>query len=371
MAKPKVAEFFAGSGLVRKSFEREGFRVVFANDIDVTKFKIYSANFGATEFVHRSIEHISGDEIPSVEIATASFPCTDLSLAGARSGLRGRESRLLWEFTRVLSEMEDRRPPFLMIENVPGFLTSHGGRDLSSAIKTLNDLEYSCDLLILDARWFVPQSRPRLFVIGSRLPVEGITDPEAGKLRPQKIIDFINAHPQLKFHFFELPEPETANVCFASAVQRFHPKNRIWWDQSRLDAFLTSLSTIQSKRLKSLCASNHLTWSTAFRRTRNGTPVWEIRSDGIGGCLRTSRGGSSRQAVVEAGRNRVRVRWMTATEYARLQGADDFSFGTLTESQAKFALGDAVCVPAVQWLAREYLMPLVRSERDLVIADVC
>ena len=85
--------------------------------------------------------------------------------------------------------------------------------------------------------------------------------------------------------------------------------------------------------------------------------MWEIRTDAISGCLRTSRGGSSRQAVVGAGNGQVRVRWMTAREYALLQGAPNLQWGDASEAQAKFALGDAVCVPAVAWLAEHYLVP--------------
>jgi len=84
---PRVAEFFAGIGLVRMALEREGCRVVFANDISVAKQQLYAANFGSTEYLQADIRTIRGRDVPDVEIATASFPCTDLSLAGARAGL--------------------------------------------------------------------------------------------------------------------------------------------------------------------------------------------------------------------------------------------------------------------------------------------
>ena len=65
---------------------------------------------------------------------------------------------------------------------------------------------------------------------------------------------------------------------------------------------------------------------------------------------------------MEGGNGDLRVRWMTALEYARLQGAPAFRWGAMPETQARFALGDAVCVPAVAWLARNYLLPLVAGE---------
>jgi DNA (cytosine-5)-methyltransferase 1 len=110
-----------------------------------------------------------------------------------------------------------------------------------------------------------------------------------------------------------------------------------------------------------------LGWATAYRRTRRGVAVWEIRADKLSGCLRTTAGGSSKQAIVEAGKGSLRIRWMTALEYARLQGIPDLNFGGASESQVRFALGDAVCVPAVEWLGRHLVLPLVRA-RQVVYA---
>jgi DNA (cytosine-5)-methyltransferase 1 len=108
-------------------------------------------------------------------------------------------------------------------------------------------------------------------------------------------------------------------------------------------------------------------FATAYRRTRHGSATWEIRPDNISGCLRTNGGGSSKQALVEAGNGNVRVRWMTAREYARLQGAPFFRFDSATESQAKFAFGDGVCVPAVAWLARHCLVPQSNRLANLIV----
>jgi DNA (cytosine-5)-methyltransferase 1 len=99
--------------------------------------------------------------------------------------------------------------------------------------------------------------------------------------------------------------------------------------------------------------------------------VWEVRRDSIAGCLRTARGGSSKQALVEAGGGRLGVRWMTGREYARLQGVgDDFDFAGLSRNQVMFGFGDAVCVPVVAWIAREYLVPVLAGQPKVLTA-VC
>ncbi len=365
--KPRVAEFFAGIGLVRMGLEEAGFEVVFANDVDAKKRDMYALNFGGAEFALADIRSIRGSDVPDVDLATASFPCTDLSLAGARAGLRGKESGLVGEFLRVLREMGERRPAAVMIENVPAFGSSNGGTDLRDTLADLNELGYACDAALLDARRFVPQSRPRLFLIGAlEPPGESMAPPAGPTLRPAWLPRVVGAEGSLRMFSLPVPAPpEEAAMSLDDVVDELPPEHTAWWGRERLGAFIASLSPINAARAAALQGSARLAHATAYRRTRGGRSVWEIRGDRISGCLRTTRGGSSKQAVVEGGGGGLRVRWMTAREYARLQGAPDFDLGSATEAQASFAMGDAVCVPVVRWLAEHYLRPL------LVAVDGC
>lgn len=364
---PRVAEFFAGIGLVRKGLEPEGFEVVFANDIDPTKFKMYGANFDAQHFLLGDVTDpsvVHGDMIPDIEVATASFPCTDLSLAGNRAGLLGEHSGTFWSFTRILGEMRERRPLVLLLENVPSLATSAGGEDLAAVIAGLNHLGYLCDLLVIDARHFVPQSRPRLFIIGSQDPLSHPGTFQPSIVRPAWVDRFVKRHPELRFQALHID----ADLSFGESgglfdvVERLAPDHTRWWEATRAERFRHSLSPIQTARLDGMMQGRELRWASAYRRTRQGKATWEIRADQISGCLRTARGGSSKQALVEAGRGEFRVRWMTPREYARLQGADEFVLDGVSENQALFGLGDAVCVPAISWLARTYLRPLVEGQ---------
>lgn len=336
----KAAEFFAGIGLVRRALEQTGVEVVWANDVEPIKRRVYVENFGAGDFVLDDVRGVRGADLPDIDLATASFPCTDLSLAGNRKGIRAGESSMFWEFARVLDEMGERRPAVVMLENVPGFATSHGGRDLHEAIQELNRLGYSCDVQTVDARTFVPQSRLRMFVIGAQA---GVTD-----------------EGDLRLHHWPLALPAPTTATLADVVERLPVTDRRWWDAERTARFTASLSDRQQERLAGLRRGD-MTWRTAYRRTRHGVATWEIRADPVAGCLRTARGGSSKQAVVEAGRGRARVRWMTAVECAALQGAAGHKTTSVSENQAMFGFGDAVCVPVVAWLAREYLVPLLRA----------
>jgi len=362
-AKPKAlraAEFFAGIGLVRRALESADFKVVFANDIEPDKHALYAANFDASHFVLGDVRLVKGAAVPDVDLATASFPCTDLSLAGNRAGLDGEASGMFWEFARVLSEMGKRRPNVVLLENVVGFASSRAGADMTAAVSRLNELGYACDVFVIDARRFVPQSRPRMFIVGSRLPVHG--DDWTSELRPVWVQAFAEAHPSLKLHALPMKVPPASEQTIADTVQRLPPLDERWWDAARQARFIDSLSEIQGARLRRLQDGPSLTWATAYRRTRNGKATWEIRADALSGCLRTARGGSSKQAVVEAGRGTIRVRWMTPREYARLQGAADFIIDGVSDNAALFGFGDAVCVPVVAWIAKMYLRPLLEGK---------
>ncbi len=357
--RPRVAEFFAGIGLVRKGLEAERFDVTFANDIDANKQTVYEANYNSEEFVLSDIRNLSGQDVPNVEVAVASFPCTDLSVAGARVGLEGKYSGLVFEFLRIVEEMSIRKPRIVVLENVLGFATSKGGDDLRTTILSLNSLGYVCDIIVLDAARFVPQSRPRMFIVGW---LESYQGPElffSSDVRPSWIVRFREQNRDLLLRALKLPPLPYCSATLSDIVDKLDEDDFNWWSRERLEKFVESLSPMQSARLGKMKSSCVKSWATAYRRTRHGKAVWEIRRDEISGCLRTGKGGSSRQALVEAGKGEVRVRWMTAREYCRLQGAPDIDLAGITENQGRFALGDAVCVPAVSWLARNALAPLL------------
>ena len=354
----RAAEFFAGIGLVRCGLEQAGIGVVWANDIEPTKQAVYAANFDASDYLLGDIRGVNGQSVPDIDIATAGFPCVDLSLAGHRRGLEGEHSGLFFEFTRVLREMGLRAPPVVMIENVPSFVSSRSGADLRAAVLELNSLGYVCDLLVVDARRFTPQSRPRLFVIGTTRRLAPAGAGKRGGLRPGPVAAFWEANRDLRLQELPLPPLPPRDARLSDVVERLEPGDHRWWGSDRRARFLGSVSPEHRRRLGLLREQPVTRWRTAYRRTRRGAAVWEIRADGIAGCLRTARGGSSRQAVVEAGSDGARVRWMTPREYARLQGApENFDFSAVTEVQALTGFGDAVCVPVIGWLAEHALRP--------------
>ena len=130
-------EFFAGIGLVRDGLSRSGWTCVFANDIDPKKQELYEGHFGDSDHFHlgdvwETQEIVS--RIPgSPFLATASFPCIDLSLAGHWRGFDGDHSSSFFGFTNALAQLGARRPMMILLENVTGFITSHEGKDFAAA----------------------------------------------------------------------------------------------------------------------------------------------------------------------------------------------------------------------------------------------
>ena len=235
---------------------------------------------------------------------------------------------------------------------------------MKDALVGLNELGYSVDIFMVDAAWFVPQSRRRLFIIAQIEGPQCEGNPTAktkigeSQFRTKKIMDFINSHGQIRWCFRELPKVDAAPVNLEQLLEDLPEEASEWWDSARTQYLLNQVIPRQREMLDSIIAGPDWTYRTAFRRTRKEGSVAEIRSDGIAGCLRTPRGGSARQILVKAGKGKLFARLLTPRECARLMGADDYCV-KVSASQAFMGFGDAVCVPVIEWIALHRLNPLV------------
>lgn len=349
-------EFFAGIGLARAGLELAGIRTLWANDYDINKKAMYEGQWGGNELVLADVHSLCGDDLPTADVAWSSSPCTDLSLAGKRAGLRGgRESSAFFGFTRLIAEMGERKPKVIVLENVIGLASSHNREDLRAAAKEFNSLGYSVDAITLDARRFIPQSRPRLFLIGSQFPVDGGEQDTC--LRPDWLA-WLHKDAEVRTFMMPLPKvPELLSEGLIREIEQMPDKDPRWWNAERVKQFVDSMAPVQRERLEHFIDLPRITARTAYRRTRNGIPVWEMRAEDISGCLRTARGGSSKQAVVIMGCGCLKIRWMTGLEYARLMGAGWYSLDNMRDSQVHYGFGDAVAVPVVGWIAKHMILP--------------
>lgn len=372
MAARLFAEFFAGIGLVRAGLEPGGWHCAYANDVDSKKKQMYEGHFGPSPEYHLGDVWDCGEVIrrlpTGIELATASFPCVDLSIAGHWQGLDGKHSSTFFAFLDVLKAMGNSRPAVVLIENVVGFVKSRGGKDFARACSSIAELGYWLDAFVLDAKWFVPQSRPRIFIVairnhlrthplfaGSEGLFGGQLSSGAHPLRPAQLTELCDRI-DLKTGWVQaaLPNPPHRETFLGDVLDAGGELE--WWSESDVNHHLELMQAPSRDRLRKLMPLPTVRLGTAFRRTRLGKPRTEVRFD-LAGCLRTPKGGSARQIVVRAGKGQIEFRWMTAREYARLQGIPSFQFN-VPEQQAMYGFGDAVCVPAIQWIDRWYLSPL-------------
>lgn len=362
-SKWTALEFFAGIGLARAGMEQAGIKTVWANDYDVNKKAMYEGHWKSGDFLLADIHSLTSEELPTADVAWASSPCTDLSLAGKRVGLRGgRESSAFFGFTDLIAGMRERQPKVIVLENVIGLASSHDREDLRAAVKEFNTLGYSVDAITLDARRFVPQSRPRLFIIGVKNPVNGGEQDTC--LRPDWI-SWLHKDPELNTFMMPLPKaPDLLSNGFTDEIETIPDNDARWWSAEKVVLFRESMATVQRERLEQFVNLTGITARTAYRRTRNGIPVWEMRPEDISGCLRTPRGGSSKQAVVMMGNGLLKIRWMTGLEYARLMGAGWYTLDNLRDSNVQYGFGDAVVVPVVGWVAKNMIIPHLKASAN-------
>jgi DNA (cytosine-5)-methyltransferase 1 len=361
------ADYFAGIGLVRLGLEKAGWHIVFSNDWASDKFDMYAAHFGDAKqhYVVKDIFSLDPDPIPSTLLATASFPCIDLSLAGNLSGIHGKHSSAFWGFTSILDK-QAKKPRLILLENVAGWLTSNRGQDFRITIQELNRLGYGCDVFSVDASHFLPQSRPRIFVLGMQWTASSpdilTFSSRSLSLRTPAIETAVLSNLDLNWNFLDIPAlPQKVEPDLNPIIEELPDDDARWWSDDEVERHLAMMTPINLSYLQTLKNLPHYTYCTMYRRVRQGQQRAELRKDGFAGCLRTAKGGSSRQMLVRSGYQSIRMRVMTPREYARLQGVpDDYPIPSQV-NQALTGFGDAVCVPVITWIAINVLNPLVKS----------
>jgi DNA (cytosine-5)-methyltransferase 1 len=369
----KFYEFFAGGGMARAGLG-PSWTCLFANDFDHKKARAYKANWGdGGELKVRDVKTVQLDDLPGhADLAWGSFPCQDLSLAGGGAGLKGERSGTFYPFWDVMKGLirDGRAPKIIAIENVCGTLTSHGGRDFEAICRTFVDAGYRYGALVIDAALFVPQSRPRLFVIGVRNDVAiapalvGSAPTDLFHTRGLRTaFDGLSAQARDAWVWWKIPAPPIRNATFADMIEE-EPTGVVWHTPAETLRLLSLMSPINRAKVEAAKQAGRRMVGGVYKRTRrneNGAKAQraEIRFDDVLGCLRTPAGGSSRQVVVVVDGERVRSRLISPRETARLMGLDDGYELPKNYNEAYHLTGDGVVVPVVRHLAGNLFEPLI------------
>ena len=370
---PDFYEFFAGGGMVRAGLGA-GWRCLFANDFDARKGLAYQANWGTGgELRVGDVRAVTADTLPGrPDLVWGSFPCQDLSLAGNGAGLGGERSGTFYPFWDIIRDLiaGGRAPALVAVENVCGALTSHGGQDFEAICRTFAEAGYRHGALVINAELFVPQSRPRLFVVGVRDDV----DIPPGLLSPGPIAPFhtravakaaaaLPAEVAARLLWWNLPTPERRVTTFADLIEP-DPDSVDWHTQTETKRLLDLMTPLHLAKVEAARRAGRRMVGGVYRRTRQDEAGGkaqraEVRFDDVAGCLRTPSGGSSRQTILVVEGYRVRSRLISTRETARLMGLDDAYILPRNYNEAYHLTGDGVAVPVVRHLARHLFEPLI------------
>lgn len=347
-------------------------RCSFANDICARKASAYRAYFGPTpELFIGDVASLRTSELPGrPDLVWASFPCQDLSLAGAGAGLEGKRSgtfRPFWRLVRGLVA-EQRAPKIVVLENVVGTLTSHSGKDFASLVESFAASGYRVGAMIINAVLLLPQSRPRLFLVGFRGAAVPNGLSAAAPCQPWHPLPVARAYENLPHHlarnwvWWRLPVPHHRVPKLHTLIEG-EPTGTKWHSKTETERLLRLMSSQHRKKVQDALRSGGRHVGTIYKRTRpnqNGIKVQraEVRFDGISGCLRTPVGGSSRQTLIFVDKSGIRTRLLSPREAARLMGVPDDYPLPPNYNEAYHLFGDGVAVPVVRWLDEYLLSPL-------------
>ena len=371
----RFLEFFAGGGMVRAALQPAGWTCVFANDFDFKKGTTYRLNWGSEdgceELAIEDIRKVQADALPDAELAWASFPCQDLSLAGGGAGLKGERSGTFYPFWSIIKELvaARRAPKIVALENVTGTLTSHGGSDFAAICASFADAGYQYGALVIDAALFVPHSRPRLFVVGVRSDVEidpALTSPEPIDLFHtrglQRAAMQLKGKAKAQWIWWNLPAPPRRTKSFSDLIEE-NPSSVEWFTKAETDDLLAMMSPVNKAKVAAARMAGRKMVGAVYKRTRHEDggkfQRAEVRFDDIAGCLRTPGGGSSRQVILVIDGNRIRSRLISSRETARLMGLPDSYHLPERYNEAYHLTGDGVAVPVVRFLAKQLFAKVV------------
>lgn len=366
-------EFFAGGGMVRMGLGPR-WSCLFANDFDLKKARVYRRNWGDDVLDTRDVREVQVSDLPGyADLAWGSFPCQDLSLAGSGAGLDGHRSGTFWPFLSLMEALidEGRAPKIIALENVCGTLTSNGGRDFGAICSAFRRADYRYGAVVMDAARFLPQSRPRLFVLALRDDLDlapGMSDAVSSPVWYTKALQ--NAYEKLDDHlrthwiWWPIPEPQIRKGQLEHLIED-NPASVNWHTSKETQRLLSMMSDVNLSKIEKAKRAGRRTVGTLYKRTRldqqgQKTQRAEVRFDGIAGCLRTPAGGSSRQLVIVVEGDNVRTRLISSRETARLMGLPDDYELPENYNEAYHLTGDGVVVPAVRHLAEHVFEPIMR-----------
>lgn len=300
-------DLFAGIGGFRLGMERAGHQCVGSCEWDKYARETYKTNFGSYP-EYNDAKDLHPQSLPQFDVLCAGFPCQAFSIAGKRMGFEDTRGTVFFEIARIAKE---KRPPYLFLENVRGLLNHDKGRTFDTIISTLDEMGYDAEWQVLNSKYFVPQNRERVFIIGHLrgkrtrqvFPL-GDFDKETDKQKPKEIVGIVNDKGNLR--------GVENSTCIDSN----------YWKGCDNHAQRTMVYMSNTN-------------ANMKQREQERTETWTL--------------GTSTDFGIREG---MRIRKLTPKECERLQGfPDDWTVGSDTQRYKQ--CGNAVTVNVVEYIAKE------------------
>ena len=296
----KFFDLFAGIGGFHLGLRLE---CVGAAEIDRHASTVYARHFPDVKN-WGDITKVDPADLPDFELLTAGFPCQAFSIAGRRKGFEDTRGTLFFEIARIARE---KRPRLLLLENVKGLLSHDEGNTFSTILKTLDELGYDAVWQCVNSKYFVPQNRDRVFIVG---------------------------------HLRGTPAPQVFP----------------YFDSSKDDNGVRQETQGKGNRVQiahTICTNYHKGGSTRTMIYHHRDPFQQNRildPRGISSCINTGSGGRIMPQIL----HKTQYRRLTPLECERLQGYPDFwtAVDGLSDTQRYRCIGNSVTVPVINWIGK-------------------
>jgi len=361
----KFVSLFSGIGGFDLAFERAGMECVSVCEIDKNAQAILRRHFPKAELFDdvRKVG-IATHGRKSIDVICGGFPCQDLSVAGKRAGLAGERSGLWFEFARIIDELE---PSWVVIENVPGLLSSDKGRDFAIIIQWLAQRGYGVVWRVLDAQYFgVPQRRRRVFLVasfrnGSAAEVLFERESGTGNTKPSGEAGEV-------FAFYAGQGAKAGSIAYGNQSPTLKAAssgtNQVptITPPLRASGGVTSSLTMNKNNsdldfLIPIVEQNNFV-STPSMISLRANPAQPVIAQPLRAGRQYSDMGDGQTNVFPTHNG---VRRLTPTECERLQGFPDGWTDGQSDSARYRQLGNAVAVPVVEWIARRIVKAETRT----------
>ena len=304
--KINLLDLFSGIGGFHLGLERAGFEVnAFNSEVDKYAIETYKNNFKNSTYVG-SVTGVRAEQLPRIDGITFGSPCQDFSIAGKREGLDGGRSSLILEAIRLIEEC---RPRFFIWENVKGTFSSNNRRDFAAILQAFANIGgYRLEWQLLNTKWFLPQNRERIYLVGY------LGDGSRGQIFP------------IGEENFDLEKTSETQRSVGTICASYY--------KIPTDASYIKIKTNTKKGYDTLKPGDSLNYAQPTSKTRIGRV-----GKGIAQTLDTG----VQQAVYTD-----RLRKLTPIECERLQGFPDNWTKGVSDSQRYKMLGNAVTVDVIQ-----------------------